>query len=116
MTIYRVKTECVDSYSNDPMWCEAPYLTERQYNDLSSEWGDLSGDVEEITVSRYAYADLRYAADCPDRDVLSAAINMLGEWFTEYNMDEWNGEYFEADGLRIYPVYSGEEIVGYEER
>lgn len=30
----------------------------------------------------------------------------LGEWFENYGMDFWNGEYFEIDkNNRLYPLY-----------
>jgi hypothetical protein len=116
MRIYRVKTEYVDKFSNDPMWAEAPFLTDEQYSWLTEEWGDISGMVEAITVSRYAFEDIRAAADCPDEDVVDAAVNMLGEWCAEYDPQNWNGEYYDADGLRIFPRYIGEELAGYEAR
>ena len=48
-------------------------------------------------------------------------VNALGEWFDHYGSDYWNGEYYDADDLRIYPVYKEVEedeyeIIGYEVR
>lgn len=47
-----------------------------------------------------------------------ADINNLGEWFEMFGMQYWNGEYFDADEFRLYPVYLetplGLYIDGYE--
>ena len=45
----------------------------------------------------------------------------MGEWFDHYGNDYWNGEYYDADDLRIYPVYKEVEedeyeLIGYEAR
>ena len=48
-------------------------------------------------------------------------INALAEWFEEYGRDYWNGEYYDADGIRLFPVYKEVDddefqIVGWEVR
>lgn len=49
-------------------------------------------------------------------------IDHLGDWFESYGAAYWNGEYFDADGLRLFPVtewsdkYEEWELVGYEIR
>ena len=48
-------------------------------------------------------------------------MNALGEWFEKYGDRYWNGEFFDADGLRLFPVYvevdeDQFEITGYEVR
>lgn len=51
--------------------------------------------------------------------VCIAAI-ALGEWFNAYGDRCWNGEYYDADGMRLYPVYRWDdeldqgEIIGWE--
>lgn len=53
-------------------------------------------------VGRYSYEDLhREAVANPTHDNLMA----LGEWFRRYGMEYWNGEYFDADGDRLVPIY-----------
>lgn len=69
-------------------------------------------------MNRYSYDELLAAVNsAPTQE----NINALGEWFNSYGMDYWNGEYFDADGLRIYPVLKEfdedeYELVGYELR
>ena len=48
-------------------------------------------------------------------------VDALGEWFEQYGDRYWNGEFFDADGLRLFPVYvevdeDQFEITGYEVR
>lgn len=54
-------------------------------------------------------------------------INALGEWFSSYGDDYWNGEYYSVEnGYRLYPIYEEEldedgelvqaEVTGYELR
>ena len=52
--------------------------------------------------NRYAYTELRAAAIAePNAENLAA----LGEWFDNYGMDSWNGEYYDADGYQLRPIY-----------
>lgn len=68
-------------------------------------------------MNRYSYQELRAAVEA---DASEANVNTLGEWFEAYGNIYWNGEYYDADGLRLFPVYSGYEdqasIVGWEAR
>lgn len=67
-------------------------------------------------ISEYNYEELRAAA------LTSATqedIDALGEWFSRYGHSYWNGEYYDADGIRVYPVYkqiddNNYELLGYE--
>lgn len=67
----------------------------------------------------YEYEELRakaIAADATPED-----IENLGNWFERYGDQYWNGEYFDADGYRLYPVYEYDEddeaiLKGYEFR
>lgn len=69
---------------------------------------------------RYDYEELRAAAVSPD--ATEADLLALGKWFSLYGDCCWNGEYYDADGLRLYPLYKWDEeldegeIVGYEFR
>jgi len=71
-------------------------------------------------MSRYDYKELRAAAIAAE--ATQDDVNALGEWFSEYGADDWNGEYYDADGLRLFPQYSAPdeygdcEILGYEFR
>lgn len=68
----------------------------------------------------YDYEELKAAVMANQND--DAAVNALGEWFSLYGEDYWNGEYYDADDFRVYPVYreteiEGEyELMGYEVR
>lgn len=70
-------------------------------------------------MNRYNYEELRNAAV---KNPTADNLNALGEWFQNYGMTFWNGEYFDADGYRLYPVhtdpdeYGDVQIVGYEFR
>ena len=62
------------------------------------------------------YQILRQAAESGKRDDIDA----LGRWFEREGREFWNGEYYDADGMEIYPLYklvdaeAGDyEIVGY---
>ena len=69
-------------------------------------------------MNRYSYSELLEAAkanETPDN------VNALGEWFEQYGDQFWNGECYDADGLRLFPVYvevseDQFEITGYEVR
>lgn len=72
-------------------------------------------------VSRYNYAELRAAATAPDAEQID--IDTLGQWFSLYGSQYWNGEYYDADdGLRLYEVTEWDEeldqgeVTGYEFR
>lgn len=60
------------------------------------------------------YQILRQAAESGNRENIDA----LGRWFEREGREYWNGEYYDADGMEIYPVYafcneSQLDIVGY---
>ena len=55
------------------------------------------------TISPYAYADLLERATAPE--ATKEDVNALGHWFQYYGMIYWNGECFDADGHRVFPVY-----------
>lgn len=75
----------------------------------------------DIDAKRYSYKDLRAAA--MGSSATQEDIDLLGEWFTTFGNDYWNGEYFDADdGVQVWPVY-GEpnedgdfELIRYEIR
>jgi len=52
-------------------------------------------------MNRYSYEELRNAAKSGKK----ADINALGEWFSTYGTEYWNGEYYDADGMEVWPVY-----------
>ena len=70
-------------------------------------------------VGRYNYDELRKAAI---EDPTPENLANLGEWFQDYGSSFWNGEYFDADGYRLYPVYSdpddsgNSDLLGYDLR
>lgn len=73
-----------------------------------------------MKINRYNYVELREratAADATQND-----IDSLGKWFELYGNDDWNGEYYDADGIRLYPIIEWDdetdtgEIVRYEIR
>ena len=71
-----------------------------------------------MTINYYAYEDLKAAVIA---DASEENVNALGEWFSSYGNDYWNGEYYDADDFRLYPVYTevdGDELelTGYEIR
>lgn len=55
----------------------------------------------------YSYRELRERLDAPDCE--QTDIDTLGAWFDEFYMSEWDGEYYDADGLRLFPVYQYDE-------
>ena len=55
-------------------------------------------------VSKYDYESLRKRAT--KSDATQDDINRLGEWFESYGMNFWNGEYYDADGFKLFPVYT----------
>ena len=68
---------------------------------------------------KYTYDELRAAATA--ENATQADIDCLGEWFEAYGQSYWNGEYYEADGVSLYPVYKETdpdefELIGYEIR
>ena len=70
-------------------------------------------------ISKYAYTEYRAAAIAnPNAENLAN----LGEWFQQYGAEFWNGEYWDADGYELRPVYEWDEetdtgrICGYEFR
>lgn len=69
-------------------------------------------------MNRYSYSDLLEAVK---KNESAENVNALGEWFEQYGAQFWNGEYYDADGLRLFPVYveiseDQFEITGYEVR
>lgn len=70
------------------------------------------------TNTYYDYSDLKKAYEAnPTQENLKT----LGEWFRENGQTYWNGEYFDADNIQIYPVYKEIaedefELAGYEAR
>ena len=69
-------------------------------------------------MNRYSYAELRQAVEA---DPTPENVAALGEWLEKYDPRSWNGEYYSADGLRIFPIYTETEpdeyeITGYEIR
>lgn len=68
--------------------------------------------------NRYSYSELLTAAARPGAQQID--IDTLGEWFSCYGWNYWNGEYFDADGHRVRPVYDWDEeadqgsVVAYE--
>jgi hypothetical protein len=65
---------------------------------------------------KYNYADIKAAAVSGDQ----TAINALGGWFERYGTSYWNGEYYDADQFRLFPVYEADQadvkIIGWELR
>lgn len=65
----------------------------------------------------YDYSELAQKALAPD--ATQEDINNLGEWFSRYGMDCWNGEYYSVDrGCSLYPVmqevgYDDYKVIGY---
>ena len=68
--------------------------------------------------NRYSYKELFHAAT--GAGATQKDIDTLGAWFAEYGASYWNGECYDADGWRLFPVYAendGEfEVVNYEFR
>ena len=66
--------------------------------------------------NRYSYAELLSTATAPDAQQID--IDTLGAWFERYD-PYWNGEFYDADGKPLYPIYSDPDdnenidIVGY---
>lgn len=54
-------------------------------------------------MTRYDYEELKNKALKTNNQ---EDINALGEWFENYGMEFWNGEYYEIDSNNsIYPIY-----------
>ena len=68
----------------------------------------------------YDYKELRAAATAPS--ATAEDLRELGRWFEQHGMDYWNGECWDADGLRLYPIVKWDEeldqgeTIGYEFR
>lgn len=66
----------------------------------------------------YDYNELLKKATAPNAEQID--IDTLGAWFSEYGTRYWNGEYYDADSFRLFPVYDWDEetdqgeIVHYE--
>lgn len=68
-------------------------------------------------IGEYDYATLRAAA--LSQSATQEDIDALGEWFSRFGSVYWNGEYYDADGVPVRPIYqkTAEDeygIVGYE--
>ena len=76
--------------------------------------------MEIFGVGKYEFEEL--AAKAMAFGASQEDINKLGEWFSNYGADFWNGESYDIDGShRLFPVYKETEeeefeIVGYEVR
>lgn len=57
--------------------------------------------------NRYSYEELRAAATVPGATQID--VDTLGSWLADFDPASWNGEYYDADGLRLYPVYDWDE-------
>ena len=71
-----------------------------------------------MSINYYSYEELKAAVIA---DASESNVNALGEWFSSYGSDYWNGEYYDADDFRVFPVLQEVdedefEIVGYELR
>ena len=51
-------------------------------------------------VGRYDFEELRAAAESGRKE----DVDRLGEWLETYGDRRWNGEYYDADGLEVYPL------------
>ena len=66
----------------------------------------------------YDYEVLKNKAT--DFNATQEDISALGEWFENYGMDFWNGEYYDVDSEhRLFPIYKEAaedeyELIGYE--
>lgn len=66
----------------------------------------------------YSYQELK---DAVIANPTAENVNKLGEWFSTYGNDYWNGEYYDADEFAVWPMYEEVEedefeITGYEIR
>lgn len=68
-------------------------------------------------MTRYDYQELREKAiNNPTFENLEA----LADWLSNYDINSWNGEFWDIDGLRLYPIFGDEDengcfpIVNYE--
>ena len=55
-------------------------------------------------IGRYSYNDL--LAKATSENATQEDINNLGNWFERYGREDWNGEYYDADGKRLFPVFA----------
>ena len=69
-------------------------------------------------MTRYDYHELREKAI---NNPTFENLEILADWLRNYDMDSWNGEFWDLDdGQRLYPVYGDEDengnfpIVDYE--
>lgn len=66
----------------------------------------------------YSYQELKAAVMA---NPAAENVNALGEWFSNYGNDYWNGEYYDADDFAVWPMYKEVEedefeFTGYEIR
>lgn len=80
----------------------------------------LDPDAFGRTTPLTEYEELLAAATAQDAD--QDDIDALGDWFAANGNAYWNGEYYDADGIRLYPIIEWDdetdqgETVGYEIR
>lgn len=91
---------------------------QKAYNTIKLKNCIAPAGRKEISMNRYSYSDLLEAVK---KNESAENVNALGEWFEQYGAQFWNGEYYDADGLRLFPVYveiseDQFEITGYEVR
>ena len=54
-------------------------------------------------MNRYKYSELLQKAT--RKNATQEDVDRLVEWFQQYGDQYWNGEYFDADGYQLRPVY-----------
>lgn len=59
---------------------------------------------------RYDYKELREKLN---GTYTQKDVNALGDWFEQYGLDYWNGDYYDADGFHLYPVYNDDGSAEY---
>lgn len=95
-------------------------ITRDQYDWARQRLAELKIQGGKKMNNYYDYKDLLAAATADG--ATQADIDALGEWFEAHGDRYWNGEYYDADGLRLYPVYTWDAeldqgtITGYEFR
>lgn len=75
-------------------------------------------NMNSFETTRYDYNRLKAAVE---GNPTQANIDALGEWFSNWGIDYFNGEYYDAENFRIYPVFEEVEedefeLKGYEIR
>lgn len=68
-------------------------------------------------MTRYDYQELREKAI---NNPTFENLEDLADWLSNYDINSWNGEFWDIDGLRLYPIFGDEDengcfpIVNYE--